>query len=379
MPLSVRHALNVLRRDARPPARAMGPIGIDVGVDAINLCQLRSHDETRYEIVADARIPFDGARRGLLGEPKRFRKLLRDGMRGQGFVGRKAVAAMPPDRVKFMPITFKADRAKVGDAVLKALSGRVDGNLADYVVDYLPVRNGVEQEDSLVLAAVARRDDVTAFLQVVEGAGLRLEALDIGPAAIRRLMSVFFTSEDTGETILVLNAAASRSYLSVISGRRLLFDQPVEFGEQALLDDLATALDLSQEAARKLVMTHGMRASADATAVEDPEHPDVSATLREILKHRFIELVDEINRILVFTAAETRGQPIERIFVLGSIARWPGAEDLLRELIDIPDNARHRPIDAFFVRDGDDAANGFFVPEMAVAAGLALREVIAYD
>ena len=268
--------------------------------------------------------------------------------------------------VKFTPITYKAEQAHAGAAVLRAVSSRIDGPLSDYTVDYLPVRSGLEQEESLALAAVARRDEVTSFLTSLEAAGLRMQALDIGPAAIRRLMSVFYSGSDEGETMLVLNAGGERSYLSVISGRRLLFDQPVEFGEQILIDDLSKALDIPPAASRDLVMEHGLEPSAAADAVIDPERPDIAGTLREILKHRFIQLVDEINRILVFTASETRGQPIGRICVLGSIARWPGAEGLLRQLIDIPDSPEHRHIDEYFVSGGNPLdESAFSVPDMA--------------
>lgn len=380
MLLSFGDAFRGLRRGSPVPARTFGPIGVDIAANAIHLCQLRAYDDTRFEIVAHTSLPFEGARLDLIADSKRLIKTLRDGLRRHGFHGKRAVAAMPPDQVKFTPITYKAERAHAGAAVLRAVSSRIDGPLSDYTVDYLPVRSGLEQEESLALAAVARRDEVTSFLTSLETAGLRMQALDIGPAAIRRLMSVFYSGSDGGETMLVLNAGAERSYLSVISGRRLLFDQPVEFGEQILIDDLSRALDIPPAASRELVVEHGLEPSAKADAVIDPEHPDIAGTLREIVKHRFIELVDEINRILVFTAAETRGQPIGRICVLGSIARWPGAEGLLRQLIDIPDSPENKHIDEYFVRRGkslDESA--FSVPDMAVATGLALRGVLVNE
>lgn len=380
MLLSFSDAFSGLRRRSPPRARAFGPVGVDIAANAIHLCQLRAYDGTRFEIVAQASLPFEGARQDLIADSKRLIKTLRDGLRRQGFHGKRAVAAMPPDHVKFTPITYKAEQAHAAAAVLRAVSSRIDGPLSDYTVDYLPVRSGLEQEESLALAAVARRDEVTSFLTALEAAGLRMQALDIGPAAIRRLMSVFYSGSDAGQTMLVLNAGGERSYLSVISGRRLLFDQPVEFGEQILIDDLSKALDILPAASRDLVMEHGLEPSAEADAVVDPERPDIAGTLREILKHRFIELVDEINRILVFTAAETRGQPIGRICVLGSIARWPGAEGLLRQLIDIPDSPAHKHVDEYFVRGGkplDESA--FSVPDMAVATGLALRGVLVHE
>ena len=380
MLLSVSEALGSLRGDRPSPQRLTGPIGVEIGTDAVKLCQLRTHDATRFDVVASASAVFSGPRTALLDDRKRLRTLLRQAVRRRGFVGRRAVAAMPPDRVKFMPITFRGEQASVADAVLKALAGRVDGDLADHVIDYLPVRSGADQDESLVLAAVARRDHVTALLDALDDAGLRVDALDIGPAAIRRLVSVFHVEDGVDETILVLNTGGVRSYLSVISGRRLLFDQAVDFGEQLLLDDLAKALDLDVDSARALVIEHGLEAGADDGSDDDPTHPDVAGTLREIVKHRFVELVDEINRILVFTAAETRGQPISRVCVFGGVARWAGAGELLRELVDMPASAGARRLDDFFIdAGGTHGGECYWVPDMAVAIGLALRGVIGND
>ena len=130
-------------------------------------------------------------------------------------------------------------------------------------------------------------------------------------------------------------------------------------------------LDVSEAASRDLVRRHGLEHAAGAAL------DDVSGTLLEIVKHDFITLVDEINRVLIFTAAETRGRPIGRVFLLGGIARWPGAEALLRDLIDIPSADTAGEIGDFFIDERrPDAARPDLFPEMAVAAGLALRGLI---
>jgi Tfp pilus assembly PilM family ATPase len=356
--------------------RRVGPVGVDVGVDVIHLCQLRPHDERRYTVTGSVGIPFTGSRAVLLDSPARFKKILRDGMRRQGFVGRKAVAAMPADLVRFTPITYRADGHHADEVILKMVSGRIDGDITDYVVDYLPVRAAPEQEESLALAAVARRDDVLHYLDALTGAGLEVEALDIGPAAIRRLLSVLYTGDDEeGETILVVNTGAEKTYLSVVSGRRLLFDQPVDFGERGLLSHLVKVLELNEEECRALVMRHGLDKAPHAAATT--EDAEIAATLLEILKNDFVRLVDEINRILIFTAAETRGRPLGRVCLLGGIARWPGAESLLRELIDVPAVDTQRDIADFFVVENQQGiVASSLMPEMAVAAGLALRGLI---
>ncbi|MCU7922713.1 MAG: pilus assembly protein PilM [Candidatus Thiodiazotropha sp. (ex Dulcina madagascariensis)] len=355
-------------------ANKVGPIGMDIGMNAIHLCQLQPLEIKRFAVVAKATIPFVGNRREILASPKRLKKLLAQGMKQKGFIGRKMVTVMPADELKIMPITYKAKAHDVDQEILKMLNSRVDGNVKDYVIDYVPVRSNPDDEENLALAAIARRDNVIDYLQAITLSGFEVDALDVGPAAIRRLICTLYT-EDNLETVLVINTGLSKSYLTIISGRRLLFDQQVSFGESLLLDNLSATLELPEDVIRKLVLRYGFEKDPDKSdqsgAVSDDE---ISYTLLEVLKPVFIKLVDEINRVLIFTASQTHGMPISRVCLLGSIARWPGAESLLRKLIDIPFSTHQRELAEYFVdltEEGESWSSS--IPELAVATGLALR------
>ena len=100
----------------------------------------------------------------------------------------------------------------------------------------------------------------------------------------------------------------------------------------------------------------------------------VLSTLSEILKPQFMKLVEEIKRAFLYAASETRGRGVNQVYLLGSIARWPGSEQMLSQLsgtnvTKIPD-----PL-ALFPSTAHDKTGkaGHFAPELAVATGLALR------
>ncbi|MCU7935400.1 MAG: pilus assembly protein PilM [Candidatus Thiodiazotropha sp. (ex Dulcina madagascariensis)] len=355
-------------------ANKVGTIGMDIGMNAIHLCQLQPLETKRFAVIAKATIPFAETRREILASPKRLKKLLAQGMKQKGFIGRKMVTVMPADELKIMPITYKAKAHDVDQEILKMLNSRVDGNVKDYVIDYVPVRSNPDDEENLALAAIARQDNVIDYLQAITLSGFEVDALDVGPAAIRRLICTLYT-EDNLETVLVINTGLSKSYLTIISGRRLLFDQQVSFGESLLLDNLSATLELPEDVIRKLVLRHGFEKDPDKSVQSGTVSDDeISYTLLEVLKPVFIKLVDEINRVLIFTASQTHGMPISRVCLLGSIARWPGAESLLRKLIDIPFSTHQRELAEYFVdltEEGESWSSS--IPELAVATGLALR------
>jgi Tfp pilus assembly PilM family ATPase len=290
------------------------------------------------------------------------------------------VTVLPADELKIMPITYKSNSRDVDQEILKVLSNRLDGDVNDYVIDHMLVRSNTDEEENISLAAIASRDKVLDYLRVIAQSGFEVNALDVGPAAIKRLICTLY-DEDSLETVLVVNTGLTQSYLTIISGRRLLFDQQVSFGETLLMEHLAKTLELPEDVCRTLLHSHGF--DADPTLSEQADsvsNSDISSTLLEVLKPAFIKLVDEINRVLIFTASQTHGMPISRLCLLGSVARWPGAESLLRELIDIP-FATHRSelAECFVDLTMEEEIWSSCIPELAVATGLALRGLNGHE
>ena len=55
-----------------------------------------------------------------------------------------------------------------------------------------------------------------------------------------------------------------------------------------------------------------------------------------MLKPLFMELVEDINRALVYAASETRGMPVEHVYLTNMVACWRGIESFIDTLIDVP-------------------------------------------
>jgi len=219
------------------------------------------------------------------------------------------------------------------------------------------------------LLAVARRTDVIAFLDVLSSAGLEVMALDVGPSALKRLVRARDT-EGRFPSVLLANIGRDLSYLSVVAGRRLLLDREVSFGENRLSALIGRTLAIEEAHATRLLYRFGFGPSSAATAGAEVE---IHRTISEILKPAFFELAEEVNKAMIYTASETRGGTVEGVFLFGSLARYPGAEHFLTEVLSIPavlldPFTQFRPMDSDHTVKGQGSVAG-----MALAAGLALR------
>ena len=360
----------------RLSARKIGPIGIDFGLEAMHLVQLERAAGGLPEVYARASLPY-ASRREMLQTPHQFRSLIKRALEADRFYGRKAVIAMPSGMFRTVSINYTAKGGKDAEAaaIVKVMQHRLDGDLADYVLDYLPVKSRSKNDERLALVAVSEREPVVEFLELARKARLDVQSLEIGPVAISRLVGALSMESGSGN-VLVINSGRRASYLTLISGTDLLFDQEVAFGENSLIKQAAETLDMSEDMARDLVLRSGVCTASHAATQELPDgDAGLVSTVSEILKPQFLQLVEEIKRVCMYAAAETRGGSVRQVYLLGSIARWPGSDGLLSSLsgndvAKIPD-----PLALFPRSDERRSLGGATAPEIVVATGAALRGI----
>ena len=360
----------------RSSAVSVGPIGVDVGLEAMHFVQLESGGEQKPVVRAKATLEINGTRRELMEQPHQFRSLIKRALASDRFQGNKAVLALPSGMFRTLSINYKlaGSEKKEPAAILRVMKDRLDGDLNNYVLDYMPVRGRSKADERLALVAVSERKQVVDFLELARKAGLDVSALEIGPLAISRLTSAI--SEDSGSaTTLVINSGRRASYLTLISGGDLLFDQEVAIGEQSLVQHICETLDMPEDTARHLLSSTGVSPGDNKDALSDALDEDgILNTLSEILKPQFMKLVEEIKRAFLYAASETRGRGVTQVYLLGSIARWPGAEQMLSSLSGSTVSKIPNPLALFPSNELDKTSTiQKFAPEIAVATGLALR------
>lgn len=346
-------------------------IGLYVGLTRLDLMQLEPGAEGPA-VFAAASITHGSSRDDLLANPKRLKELIKQAFAEQPFRGSRVVTCLPSDHVKMLLLNYSvAEGASEPDSVIRELRERLHEELDGMVVDYIPVRQEHPSRSKEAIVAMAARDKVTAYLDALSEAGLQVAALDVAPAALARLMSWINATETSAfPNLLLINFGLRNSYLTVVWGRRLMFDRPVEFAEQRLLARLKNILDIAEPEGKQLLLERGLGASS-----EHDDGNEISRTLKEVLRPEFAALKAEVNKTLAYTASRTHGRSVDSIYVVGSIARYPGIEHLLREQFSVP----LKILDpcSIFKHHLTDKELAWLRPHSGVAAatGLALRGV----
>ena len=355
----------LLPSTGRRPRRSA--IGVHLADDTLRAAQLEQSTAGVIQVAATIALPYPLARQDILKDAASLRVLLRQARQQGGFRGRHAVACLPSTDVRIMSVTYQARPGESDDAAIgKLMRERIGDELANCVIDYVPVRAESRDGDRLALVMLTERSTVTGFLECLHKTGLAVDALEVVPSAIRRLVTRLIALGQAPENVFVLNVGQNHSAITVVSGRRLLFDQQIAFGEEMLIAEVAMALDIPAELVRNLLVERGL-AAGRFSAVPPSQLDDTANfnSLRELVRPQLRKLAEQIQQASLFAASETRGGRIEQIFVLGGITHWRGATDLLSELVELP--VREIP---GLSPDGNGTAP---MSEFAVAIGLALR------
>lgn len=350
-------------------------IGLDLGLEKLNLVQV-DFKAGKPVIISASSDYHNSSYEDLLQHPEQFRQLVRSALKSGHFKGRKVVATVPPALLKILFLNFQCKAHEIeAQALLNALKNRIHDDFSSFIIDYIAINPQLnEQINRMALVAMAKHDAIEDFLDLLAGCGLSIEALEIGPVAIKRLITAITASQDS-QKVLAINFGVKKSYLTVIWNNALLLDREIHFGMDNILQAVAKSFDVNTQTALEVLHQYGLDENQAPGIVWDEEGDDgsIKNILIDILRPVFIALADEIKEVLVYVASETRGGAVEFIYLMGSLARISAVDQIIDQLISIP----VQTINPFYGFQTDNKPYTFDdvgpLAGVAVATGLSMR------
>ena len=179
----------VTGRNIRPWRRVYGAIGVDVSLSCLHLVQLAKDIDGSIRVVGRASVAHPCDRAQLLASGPLLKKQMAIALKQGRFKGRRAVLAMPASEFRTISVNYRTPQGASDDqAIMSLMKERLDGSLSDYVIDYIPVRAQARDAEKLAIVAVSSRESVVRYLDVMRSTGLEVDALEIGPVAVCRLI-----------------------------------------------------------------------------------------------------------------------------------------------------------------------------------------------
>ena len=201
------------------------------------------------------------------------------------------------------------------------------------VLDFMPLGGAMKESQTVeskddgpaelgvrpILVVAAQREMVDNLIAVVEGAGLKILALDLQAFALVR--AVYGSRIPLGEPAeAIVSIGAGLTQVVITRDGEAVFFRVVPFGGNDFTEALMNGLGMDRDAAEELKRTVGVRAvDGQAGVLESQEE-----RAREILTRTANQLIDEIRGSLEFYGSTQGGDaPVSELKISGNAARLP--------------------------------------------------------
>ena len=356
------------------------PFGLDIGSSEVKLIQMRKNGNG-YTVTAagivDIAAGEDSKNRGEINTVRAICECLKSA----GIQTRLAVCSVCGPEVavrhfKFPPLPPK----EIEGAVLLEAAQVCPFNVHDGPVDYQLIPNGEDSVSGILVAATNKL--IKSKVQLAKNASLDCVLMDVDGLALLNCLSEYEkgpnvksktpepsaplmakTSDGAGRTTTaILNVGGAYTTLAIM-GENMPFIRDMAYASNDIVRQIAVENDISTERTWKILFGR-----------EDPTEPPI--TLGDSLEKACQKPIADVTETLRYYTAQEKSAIVEKIFVCGDFAPVEGFVELLDSRLPAKASVWN-PFDKIRCDAGrlcEDtlAKRG---PAMAVAAGLAMREI----
>ena len=299
------------------------PIGIDVSGRFINAVQL-GRRKSRWCVEAavsvlrrDPTMPVDVEELGRLAS-----MLYR-----QGFRGCDVVIAVPGERLITSVLELpdrptRVDRRQQARDQLASVHKCPPAALEVACWD-LP-RPGRPQGTTSVIAVACKQEEANGIIDLFEGAGMGVRALDVASWAVARACAPAL--KDSRGMAALLNVGWGAAELVVVAEGIVAYERVLaEHGMNRLHSRLANKLDLDGDVTDHLLHEIGLRCDLPEAEAQS----DLLTSVRRYLSDHLDRMASELTRSLTYASQEYAGRDLDRVLVHGEGAVVPGLTEHL--------------------------------------------------
>jgi len=302
---------------------ARTPVGIDVGAKQIKAAQLRSSGRG-WRAEALCAVPRSDPG-GAPDEQEVHR--LSGVLKRHGFEGRSVVLALPGDKllrgVLDVPQQAQTDALERITRTELARMHKVPRGSFELSYWKLPPAAHLRESAEQVMALGCPHEEANYFLDLFEGAGMDVLAIDAQITAVIRACRPLFSARpyDTA----VLEIGWSNSTLSIVGSDVVCYERVLSgIGYRKLVETARQRLDLQADAAEQLLASGGL----DKQQGEGRQ--DLLIEEAAGLIHQFgCEMTEELLTPFAYVANQYGGEGVSRVLLVGGCASVPGLAEYL--------------------------------------------------
>ncbi|MEX0649377.1 MAG: type IV pilus assembly protein PilM [Candidatus Andersenbacteria bacterium] len=345
-------------------------IGVDISDKSIKIAEVTGRSNPQLRTVCWSALAPNLIRRGVIQDIGVATAALQDAFTkcSPGPVTTEEVVASIPETqsfVRVLDLPEMSDR-ETEEAVQWAVRQHIPFDLDRVYLDWQPLPTSLQKKDRIqLLVGAVQKDVVDPLLQVLDGAGLHVVALELEAQAIARSL---LPNKDAFDVhgVLIIDLGATSTNIIFFDEGTMKFTASVQIGGD----------DLTQKLAHILHITPDMAAEKKALVGVEQNKSGDDATVAVALHEAAIDLLRRIEKTVREMAAQFQSDHFVRAILLsGGSANLPGLRGVVAEVFPgIPIEIGNPWTNIYFDSKEKAPLSPQDASHFITALGLALRE-----
>ena len=227
--------------------------------------------------------------------------------------------------VKLPPV----DSSKVTQIIQYEAQQNVPFPLEEVVWDYQILGSTPTGELEVLLVAI-KADVVEGLFRTAEAAGLRVQLVDVSPAALCNAFRYNYGDLE-GCTMLLDIGAKTSNLLFFEKGK--VYSRGINIGANSITQDFAAESKLKFAEAERLKVEQGFVSLGGA--YEEPDNPQ-QAAISKIARQVMTRLHIQVNQTIQFYRGQQGGSQPQRLFLAGGASIMPYTAQFFAEKLNLP-------------------------------------------
>ena len=335
-------------------------IGLDIGSHAVKVCQLQKNGNS-FQLIAfgSATVPLGAVEDGVLQDPEEVAKVISELLKNLKIKQKRIGISISGYSVIVKKINLEVmSEEELEEYISQEAEQYIPFDIDDVYLDYQVINTNEEDNRCNVMLVAAKKEVIDDYLDMLQEQKLLPVLVDIDGFALENIWNI--TSDNAGNVALI-DIGASKMNINIIADGASVLARDVIVGSEQLTEQIAAVLEIDFEEAEKLKL--GLTPAGD-----------YQEELEEIFTEACTQWILEIKKAIDLYLTNNPDKPLSSLVLSGGGSKVRGLKQYIAaetglEVIAFNPFAKMK----FNDKKIDPAYLEGIAPEMAIAAGLAIR------
>ena len=334
-------------------------IGVDIGSHAVKVCQLKKAGKDFQLIsVGSAALPPGAVEDGVLQDPDEVARAISELFKNLKIKNKKVGISISGYSVivKKINLDIMSDE-ELDEYIADEAEQYIPFDIEDVYLDYQVIKTNPNDRNDVMLVA-AKKEVIDDYLEMLQEQKLMPVLVDVDGFALENIWEEVSGQQ---ENVALVDIGASKMNINIISEGASVLARDVVIGSDQLTDQIASTLDIEFE-------------EAEALKLGQKEAGELREELEEIFTRTCTQWVLEIKKAIDLYMSNNPETPLSKLVLSGGGSKVNGLQEYIAdetglEVLSFNPFANMKVNEKKIDREYLEA----IAPEMAIAAGLAIR------